>query len=367
MPYTAYRGVSDSDIHALYIYLTKGIDPVDEAPRAKTNLPFPFNQRVVMASWNLLFNNGPIFSDADANAKGALRGKYLAETLAHCSTCHTPRNVFMAEDASRYLGGGDVGGWHAPNITSDPVSGIGGWTNEELVAYLKNGNAVGKSQAAGPMAEAVEHSFRHMPEADLMAIAEYLKTVPPLRSEGQTQPAFDRVTAKSVELGKLDYSINYDPKVMANGTSSDGQEIYVSACATCHQLNGNGTADHFYPSLTSNRATGGPTPNNLVMAIVEGVHRKTNGFTVQMPAFKDELSNAQIAAVSNYVLSRFGNDKLRVTEADVLTLKKGGDTPLLIKATPWLMGIAAFSGVLLILAFVGFLIHRRAAAVPSQV
>ncbi len=348
MPYTAYRGMTDQDAHALYVYLTKGTKPVDEAPQAKTDLPFPFNQRILMLGWNVLFNSAIPFQETAAAPGGHERGKYLVDTLAHCGACHTPRNLFMAENNDSYLAGGDVGGWHAPNITSDAVSGIGAWKNEEIVAYLKHGNAAGKSQAAGPMAEAVEHSFRHMPDTDLEAIATYLKTVPPVRAEGQTTPGFARSDAKAADLGQLDYGIDRDPKAMETGTSTNGEQLYVSACATCHQVNGKGTQDHFYPSLTNNRAVGGMTSNNLVMAVVDGVHRKTNDFTVQMPAFGEELSNAQIAAVSNYVLHRFGNEDLHVTEANVITLRNGGEKPLLVKATPWLMaGSVALAAIML--------------------
>lgn len=361
MPYTAYRQMTDADIHALFAYLTKDVKPVDEAPKAKTDLPFPFSQRILMAGWNLLFNRAKPFDAAAAAPGGAERGKYLVEALAHCSACHSPRNVFMAEDGGQYLAGGDVGGWHAPNITSDAVSGIGGWTNDEIVSYLKQGNAVGKSQAGGGMAEAVEHSFRHLPEADLQAIATYLKTVPAIRAPGQTEPAYARKDPKPVDRAALDYAINRDPTAMTNGTSVNGQDLYVSACATCHQLNGSGTQDQFYPSLTSNRATGAMTANNLVMAVVDGVHRKTNDITVQMPAFGEQLSNAQIAAVSNYVLTHFGNDKLQVSEADVTTLRAGGKPPFLVTATPWLMGAGALVALLVILGIVAAAARRKPA------
>lgn len=365
MPYTSYSQMTDADLHALYFYLTKGVQPVDAAPKAQTDLPFPFNQRIMMLGWNLLFNRASPFGATDAAPGGAVRGKYLVDALAHCGACHTPRNLMMAEDNSQYLGGGDLGGWHAPNITSDPVSGIGGWSTDELVTYLKHGNAVGKSQAAGAMAEAVEHSFRHMPDRDLQAIATYLKTVSPIHDAGQAQPAFAHKDPKAADIASLDYGIDRDPTAMTTGTGFNGQDLYVSACATCHQLNGAGTQDQFYPSLTSNRATGGMTANNLVMAIVDGVHRKTNDITVQMPAFGEELSNPQIAAVSNYVLKRFGNDDLSVTEAQVVKLRMGGDTPLLARATPWLMGLFALVVLIVIATVMWGLRGRKSTASPA--
>ena len=118
MPYTAYQGMSDADIHALYVYLQHGVKPVDKAVPA-TELAFPFNVRALMFGWNLLFldaSSATLPTDADEPLK---RGQYLVDTLGHCGACHTPRNAFMAEDSSRYLAGAALGGWVAPNITSD--------------------------------------------------------------------------------------------------------------------------------------------------------------------------------------------------------------------------------------------------------
>ena len=159
MPYTSYAKVSDDDIQAMYAYFMNAVPPVD-TPTQATALPFPFNIRLSMAGWNLLFLDNKVFvADAARDAEWN-RGAYLVQGLTHCGTCHTPRNLLMAEMPSKELAGGDVGTWHAPNITSDLNSGIGGWDTAELVAYLKTGESLGKGQAAGPMAEAVDHSLQ---------------------------------------------------------------------------------------------------------------------------------------------------------------------------------------------------------------
>ncbi|UMM64242.1 c-type cytochrome [Aristophania vespae] len=324
MPYTSYSGISNSDIHALYVYFTKGVKSVDEEPKNKTALPFPFNIRASMIAWNLLFAGGHPTPDEDAAVGGARRGEYLAKTLAHCSTCHTPRNTFMAEKSSAYLGGSyNIQGWDAPNITSDPISGIGTWSNDEIVSYLRNGAAHGKSQAAGPMAEAVEFSLRHLTDSDLEAIAAYLKTVPPIRNPEQKHPAFSYSEAKAVDASELDYPIDRTPTAMENGTSLDGRRLYLNACATCHQTHGQGTQDQFYPSLTSNSAVGATSPRNLAMAILRGVDRQTNQGHVVMPAFADQLTDEQIAALTNYVTEHFGNPKLKVTAGDIKGYRSG--------------------------------------------
>ena len=82
------------------------------------------------------------------------------------------------------------GVWDAPNITSDPNSGIGGWTEAELVDYMRLGRAREKSQATRPMAEAVDASLRHLTDADLRAMAVYLKAVPAVHEPADTRPRY---------------------------------------------------------------------------------------------------------------------------------------------------------------------------------
>lgn len=341
MPYTAYANMSDADMHALWAFFRRGVQPVDVKPEETTRLSFPFNQRWLMIGWNLLFARGTAASAADSAPGAAGRGKYLVQALAHCQTCHTPRNMLMGERNSVYLAGGDVGGWHAPNITSDPVSGIGGWSRDELIAYLRDGAVHGKAQAGGPMAEAVSYSLRHLSEQDLGAIADYLRTVPPVRDPKQLRPAYAAGVARPVTLGQFDYPVDRAPSALADGSSTDGERLYVSACGSCHQLDGRGTADQFYPSLTHNSAVGGPAPANLVMAILGGIHRETNHGVVAMPAFGDELDDAQVAAIANYVFKRFGNAAAAVTPDQVATYRAGGAKPFIQKAIPFVMAAVA--------------------------
>jgi len=350
MPYTAYATMSDADIHALYAYIMQDVKPVDRAPSVSTKLPFPFNQRLLMIGWNMMFAGGTPADSGLTGPGGAKRGEYLVKTLAHCSTCHTPRNIAMAEKSSQFLAGAPLGGWHAPNITSDAVSGIGGWSSDEVIAYLRTGAAHGKAQAAGGMAEAVEHSLRFLTDDDIAAIAAYLKTVPAVRDPAQKQPAFSFATPKAADLSVLDRAVDRSPDAMKNGTSVNGQELYVGACATCHQLNGQGTQDQFYPSLTANTATGATSPNNLILAVLKGIQRQTNDGKVAMSAFEDQMSSAQVAAVTNYVLSHFGNAELKVSEQDVDVLKSGDNKPKLLEALPWVMAGAGLVIVLLIAA-----------------
>jgi mono/diheme cytochrome c family protein len=353
MPYAEYSGMTDADVHALYSYIMKDVAPVDDPRQKTTALAFPYNIRLLMAGWNLLFVSNQRYTPAKGVTPEQARGKYLVDTLGHCGSCHTPRNLIMASDQKQYLAGGDVGGWHAPNITSDPVSGIGGWSEDDLVAFFRTGHVDGKAQAAGGMAEAVQNSLRHLSDADLHAMAAYLKTVPAKREPGETQPrysfgmpsaagySFDDPRSRATSAA-ADAARKADPAIdtqRSNAQSTiNGAVLYQSACASCHQLDGSGTADHYYPSLFHNSVVGATTPNNLVMAILQGVSRVGADGPTHMPTFRDDMTDDQVASVANFVAKTFGNPKLTVTAADVATIRQGGPTPALQRLMPWAMG-----------------------------
>ncbi|WP_243079347.1 cytochrome c [Pantoea sp. MQR6] len=348
MPYTSYSKMTDEDLHALYYYFMHGVKPVEQANQ-QTELPFPFNMRFSMTFWNLLFaDKEPYQNDASQSAEWN-RGNYLVNGLAHCNTCHTPRGVLMQEKSDQPLAGGPLGSWYAPNITSDPISGIGGWTNQELVQYLKTGRAEGKNQAAGGMAEAVENSLQYLPESDLNAIAVYLKSTAPIREEGETQPAYQYGKPMDVEN-----SIRGRNPNNANHSLSNGDVLFSGNCASCHQPDGAGSVNQAYPSLFHNTATGMRNPNNLIAAILFGVQRKTADGDVLMPGFSspsyvDKLTDQQIAEISNFVLHNYGNAEVRVTAGDVAWIRKGGHPPVLAQAQPWILpGIIVAMVVLLV-------------------
>lgn len=355
MPYTSYTLITDEDIQALYTYFMKGVQPVDE-PSPATDLPFPFGIRASMRVWNALFLEDKRFAPDPSQSAEINRGAYLARALAHCGSCHTPRNALMAEDPKRPLGGGMVGPWHAPNISSDPEAGIGGWTNEEIVQYLRTGRVAGKGQAGGSMAEAVEHSFQHMPQADLAAIAAYLKSTPPVPADAAAPAAYARGAAISPEAGLR----GADPQT-ANLSLKTGAALYSGYCASCHQAGGQGSAGQAYPSLFHNTATGAGGASNLIAAILYGVDREVGGQHVLMPRFDarsyvQPLSDAQIALVANYVLANYGNARLSVTADDVRQARQGGPAPLLARLQPYMLP-AAVTALLIVL--LGLLLLRR--------
>lgn len=351
MPYTAYQGLTDADVKALYAYFMQGVEPVDKAPAEQTELSFPFNVRAAMAGWNLLFADAKPFEAPQGMPADIAHGKYLTDVLAHCGTCHTPRNALMAEDNSQYLAGAALGGWEAPNITSDKTTGIGNWSQQQLEQYLKTGSVPNLSQAGGPMAEAVEHSFRFLTDEDIRDIAAYIKQVPAIKTAAAN--VHSTATPKLTDINQV-ITGQGEQKTLADSSTVDGAKLYDSACASCHGRNGQGTADHFYPSLTSNTAVTAALPNNLVMTISHGLSRKGNDVDVLMPAFGRDMTDAQIAAVSNYVRLHFGNIDDGLTGKDVANITSGGPAPFIVRYINLLMAL----GVIIVLLML-FVIFRR--------
>jgi mono/diheme cytochrome c family protein len=357
MPYTAYTQLSDEDTRALYAFFMHGVAPVDVRPQP-TQLPFPFGIRSSMAVWNLMFLDDQRFAPDASQSQQVNRGAYLANALGHCSTCHTPRNFLMAERRSRLLGGGALGAYYAPNITPD-ANGIGGWTDAELVQYLKSGHVAGKSQAAGPMAEAVEKSFQHLKAEDLSAIVAYLRTVPPQSEQGQERPPFAYGTAASSEPALRGASGPNERDSLRGGAA-----LFSGNCASCHQPDGGGSDNQSYPALFHNTATGSARPANLIAAILFSVERTVGGQQVLMPRFDHDspvnpLSDAQIAEIANYVLVQYGNPAVRVSADDVAQTRRGGPRPFLAKVQPLLAPLLLVLAVVVVALAAWWLLRRR--------
>ncbi|MCW3474900.1 c-type cytochrome [Limobrevibacterium gyesilva] len=354
MPYTSYAQVSDDDVKALYAYFMNAVAPVD-APSPQTELSFPFNIRLSMAAWNLLFLDSKPFEPDPSKSAEWNRGAYLVRGLTHCSACHTPRNVLMAEKASRDLGGGEVGPWHAPNITSDANSGIGGWSERDLIDYMRDGRAVNKAQAAGPMAEAIDNSLHLLQDSDLRSIAVYLKAVPAVRNDEDARPAFGWGAAADDLSGIRGVPLPADPNQMS------GPQLYDAYCATCHQSDGQGSDDGGLPSLFHNTALGRTNTNNLVMVLLDGIHRLPGASDILMPGFAHELSDQQIATLGAYLTQRYGNPSAAVTTAQVQDLRAGSASSFLIVATRVAMSAVAVLAIL-VAAFWMFRRRRQGAA-----
>jgi mono/diheme cytochrome c family protein len=322
MPFPSYAGLTDADVHALYAYFMQGVAPVDRSP-PKTRLPFPFNLRLSMMGWNMLFLSKGVVTPDPAHDAQWNRGRYLAETLGHCSTCHSPRGLLMQESKSAALGGSPLGAWYAPNITSDKVSGIGGWSKTEIAQYLSTGHVNGKAQAAGDMADAVTNSFSRMTPTDIDAIATFIATVPAVHDAEAKQASYASGAPGHFEAG-----------LRGSADASKGAHLYSGLCASCHGRDGAGTADETLPSLFHNSTVGATRPDNLVAVILHGVDRTVGDHHVLMPGFGEKsfvqpLSDEQIATLATFVRQSFGPGDA-VSVAQVATARKGGRSSFLL-------------------------------------
>jgi mono/diheme cytochrome c family protein len=189
MPYYRYAAMSDEDVRDLVAYLRTlpAMRRDVPAPRARFGgidwLPLP---RVAYRAWRLLY--GPsIEAPTRAPSEEIARGRYLVEHVAICADCHTPRNRLGAPDASLELAGVDAGADSdpVPNITTDVETGIGDWEEADIAQLLRTGRMPDFDNVQGEMAEVIDGraggaGYKDVPEADLRAIARYLKTVPPV-------------------------------------------------------------------------------------------------------------------------------------------------------------------------------------------
>jgi mono/diheme cytochrome c family protein len=168
-PYESYTLLADDDVRAIKAYLFSL--PVERATAPPSNLKFPFNQRWLMGIWSAFYNPDQRFRPHEDRTAEWNRGAYLVEGLAHCGDCHTPRNLAQTLNNRRKFEGTVIGGWAAYNITLDPVSGVGEWSDAELIEYLHAGHAVARGTAGGPMAEVIDASLSKLAPTDMHAIA----------------------------------------------------------------------------------------------------------------------------------------------------------------------------------------------------
>lgn len=311
-PYTSYTLLKDDDVKAIKAYLFSL--PAVHQPNRENDMPFPFNQRWGLWFWNLVNFDGQRFEPDSSKDAQWNQGAYFVEALGHCGECHTPRNITMGMKDSKAYAGTEIDGWTAFNITSDPHAGIGGWSQEQIVQYLRSGHVDGKAQAAGPMAEVIENSTRHLTDSDLNAMAVYLRTLKPLNPDDETKSRSD--------WGQPATSVNTlrgMPFTADNNT--EGARLYLGNCASCHGFTGGGVQDGYYPSLMKNSVVGASAPNNLINVILHGVSRKTNDGAVFMPGFANTLTDEQVVSLSNYLLQQFGQPALNIKADDVKTLR----------------------------------------------
>jgi mono/diheme cytochrome c family protein len=278
MPYPYYARMSDGDVAALWSWL-QTVKPVKNSVDVN-QLHFPFNMRIMMAGWSLFAPSSIRVSDVVGKSDAWHRGDYLVNGPAHCGACHSPKTMLGADKGP--LTGAVLQGWYAPDLTSDPNAGLGRWSTADIVDYLKTGRNA-HSIASGPMAEAVENSSSQMNDADLTAIAVYLKDLP--ASHGNGGPATG--AEAQMKAGKDGYDIN---------------------CAACHGPDGKGNA--LFPPLAANPNVLQVRDNTIVRVVLAGTRAAaTTGAPTgpAMPSLGWKLSNQQAADILTYVRNNWGN------------------------------------------------------------
>lgn len=297
-PYPYFTKMTRDDVMAIRAYL-KTL-PAVKSRRREADLTWPLDHRVFMRGWNMLFFSAGTFKPDPQKSAQWNRGAYLVEGAAHCGACHTPKDAFGADKKDEALRGGLLQNWFAPKIAGNMHDGTGSWSVDELVEYLKTGRNK-YSAAAGPMAEVVHYSTSKMSEADLKAIATYVKDV-----DGGPNPPPPPEHEKS------------DPKTMA------GAAIFADSCSACHGADGNGVPNMF-PPLEHNANVQQSDPTTVIRVILEGaktVQTDQRPTTSAMPAYNWKLKDDEIAAVATYVRNAWGNRAPPVDPGQVRDLRK---------------------------------------------
>ena len=219
------------------------------------------------------------------------RGAYLVEGPGHCGACHTPRGLAYQEkalsmaDGDAFLIGAVIDGWRAKSLRGE-AQGLQSWSPAEIALFLKTGRT-DKVAAFGAMADVVEHSTRHFADADLEAIAAYLKQLPPAPGKLQAfAPKADSTTAALLD-GRY---------------GSRGAVIYVEQCVACHRADGQGMP-RIFPALAGNSAVFAQNPQSIIQITLEGGRMPANAqdaMAFAMPAF-NHLSDQDITDVINFI------------------------------------------------------------------
>lgn len=303
MPYTYYTRMSREDALAIRAFLAT-LDPVENDVKSN-QLPFPFNIRAGMTVWDALYFTPGRFKPVAGKSPQWNRGAYLVEGPAHCGMCHTAKNFLGGDKTSAALQGGVLQGWLAPDVKGDPRQGLQSWTAADVATYLKTGHNR-FTAATGPMSEVITDSTSQMSDADLEAIAVYLKD-----EKSGTAPAA--------------------PAAPDEKTMQAGRAIYVDACAACHAGNGAGSPGLF-PQLRGNAMVQQSDATDLIRIVLTGAQSVSTDRAPTgpaMPAFAWKLNDGEIAAVLSYIRHSWGNAAAAVSAGNVAALRgqvaRGGE------------------------------------------
>ncbi|MBK5276698.1 MAG: cytochrome c [Desulfuromonadales bacterium] len=319
MPYTSYARLTQEDLSALYAWFTQGVEPVHN-PNRRTRLSWPLSMRSLMAVWNgLYFKKGEYAVDPDKSAEWN-RGAYLVQGLGHCGDCHTPRGIagqvkaVSERDGGRYLAGATLDNWYASPLAGDLETGLKAWPKDEIVEFLRTGRTA-RVAAIGIMSEVVGKSTQYLTDPDLMAIAEYLKSLPPSFNEGQGNA--DSAMQASEESAAT-------RALRAGDTGIPGSRDYLDNCNACHRSDGSG-AKRTFPNLVKNEVVNASDPTSLIHLVLAGSSMpstQTAPSALAMPDFGWRLSDEEVADVLSFVRGSWGNHAAGVSRDEVGRVRK---------------------------------------------
>lgn len=302
-PYPNFTQVTREDSDALYAYL-RSVAPADTQNKAH-RLRFPYDTQAALAVWRALsFKPQPFVANANKPAEWN-RGAYLVGGLGHCIACHGSRNSLGATETKLGLSGGliAVENWYAPSLADPHEAGVADWPAADVVALLKTGTSP-RGSVMGPMADVVFRSTQYLSDADLGAMAIYLKDLP----EAVKQDAPEATKAPAAPVRR-------DAGAMVRGA-----KIYDQRCAYCHGDQGQGAAGA-YPPLAGNRAVTMARPTNLIQVVAHGGFLPAtagNPRPYGMPPFGHALDATEVAEVLTYIRGSWGNNAAPVTQLDTM-------------------------------------------------
>ena len=314
MPYPSYAKINDEDMRALYAYFMHGVQPARQDNRA-AEIPWPMNMRWPLSLWNLVFLDKTIYQPKAAKDAAWNRGAYLVQGLGHCGACHTPRGPAFNEKAldesgPAFLSGAALEGWFASNLAGDHNTGLGRWSVRDLQGFLKTG-ANAHATAFGSMTDVINHSTQTMTDADLNAMAVYLKSLPAARGDDGPAYAFNPKTTVTM---------------LARPAGNRGAVLYTTYCLHCHGADGRGAAPYLAP-LAGNPNLLEQDSSSLINLVLNGSGQLViDGVPAPypMPAYRTVLSDQEIAEVLSFTRHSWSNNRGPVAVSDVLKMRNAG-------------------------------------------
>jgi mono/diheme cytochrome c family protein len=299
-PFANFSHMSDDDLDALFAFLRQ-LAPVD-TPRVQNTLEFPASLRKTLLAWRMLYYRPQSLTVDPAQSEAWNRGRYLVDGIGHCAMCHSQRGNMASLSADGYLAGTRILGqnWNAPALDQNSLDR---WSVDELAGYLRSGVS-DHGAAYGPMAEVIYTSLQHLSTDDAIAMASYLKSVPPSR---KPVSAIQREMRIANAAGKHN--------------SPAGARLYAQYCEDCHQSDGRGRD---YPPLAGNPQVGSDDAiNNIRIVLSGGVAPTTseNPRPYSMPPFAEKLNDQQITEVLNHIRASWGNNGSGVSVDQVRALR----------------------------------------------